>query len=120
MKIHLSFGAGAVALAVLPLLCLACSSSSDDKGKTGGGTHNDNVGGAAGADNSSTDKFDSCTQDGENSAMPVESACGTFKAAGPYAEDLQLGPYGGQMDVNVGKGFENPDPMDGATCPAFR
>jgi hypothetical protein len=32
---------------------------------------------------------------------------------------LQLGPYGAQMDDNVGTGFENPDPNDNGTCPGF-
>jgi hypothetical protein len=32
---------------------------------------------------------------------------------------IQFGPSGAKMDVNVGKGFENPDPADNATCPAF-
>jgi predicted dienelactone hydrolase len=32
---------------------------------------------------------------------------------------VQLGPYGARMDVNVGAGFENTDPMDSPSCPGF-
>src|SRR5437588_335535 len=51
-----------------------------------------------------------CVQSNETSAKPITDPCGTFLATPSYATKLQLGPYGGQMDVNVGKGFENPDP----------
>jgi hypothetical protein len=61
----------------------------------------------------------SCDQTGETPDAPITKPCGDFKAAGAYATRLQLGPYGGQMDVNVGKGFENPDPADSPTCGGF-
>lgn len=58
-----------------------------------------------------------CTQVGESSAHPVTDPCGDITS--PSGTNIQLGPYGAQMDVNVGKGFENPNPNDDATCPSF-
>jgi hypothetical protein len=85
-------------------------------GAAGGG------GGAAGggqAGASGGPALISCDQNMETSAHPITEPCADFKATPMYATKLQLGPYGGQMDVNVGKGFENPDPMDSGTCPTF-
>jgi hypothetical protein len=76
-------------------------------------------GGNPGGAGSGNVQLQSCTQDGETSAAPITQPCGTFKAAGPYATPLDLGQYGGQMDVNVGKGFENPDPNDSGSCAGF-
>jgi hypothetical protein len=76
-------------------------------------------GGNPGGAGSGNVQLQSCTQDGETPAAPITQPCGDFKAAGTYATKLDLGPYGGQMDVNVGKGFENPDPNDSGSCGGF-
>jgi hypothetical protein len=81
----------------------ACSSSSDK------GTAAAKIG-----TDSGTVKLADCDQHGESSAKPVTQACGTFLTAA--GTQLQLGEYGASMDVNVGKGFENVDPADDATC----
>jgi len=81
----------------------------------GGGAAGDGNGGSKGTGT----PLVSCNQNTETAAHPIMDACGDFQATPSYATKLQLGPYGGQMDINVGKGFENPDPMDSATCPGF-
>jgi hypothetical protein len=53
----------------------------------------------------------------ESSSNIITQACGTFIS--PTGTTVKLGPYGANMDANVGKGFENPDPMDNAMCPGF-
>ena len=51
------------------------------------------------------------------------TACSSFTT--PTGTTIQLGPYGAQMDVNVGKGFENTVPSSdqgtqpSATCQTF-
>jgi hypothetical protein len=79
-------------------------------------------GGAAGGGNAGSSggvPLVSCNQNAETSAHPIYDACSDFQATPSFATKLQLGPYGGQMDANIGKGFENPDPMDNGTCPGF-
>ncbi|HVW28703.1 MAG TPA: hypothetical protein VHC69_25230 [Polyangiaceae bacterium] len=76
------------------------------------------AGGTAGGSGSAgTVTLVHCTQVGETSAHPVTDPCMDITDAA--GGTLKLGPYGASMDVNVGKGFENPNPNDDATCPAF-
>jgi hypothetical protein len=85
----------------------ACSSSKNtadnNQGLEGGG-----AGGAGSV------KLEDCDQHGESSAHPVTQACGTFTTS--PGTHLTLGQYGAMMDVNVGAGFENVDPMDDTKC----
>jgi pimeloyl-ACP methyl ester carboxylesterase len=53
----------------------------------------------------------------ESSANVVTQPCGDVTT--PTGTNIQLGPYGASMDVNVGAGFENTDPNDQPTCPTF-
>jgi hypothetical protein len=83
-------------------------------GGSGGGTAGGGNGGSSGGV-----PLVSCDQTNETGAKPILDACKDFKATPSYATKLDMGPYGGQMDRNVGKGFENPDPMDSGMCPGF-
>lgn len=58
-----------------------------------------------------------CDMTKESSGSPIIQACGDV--TGPTGTNVVLGRYGASMDVNVGKGFENTDPKDDATCPGF-
>ncbi len=58
-----------------------------------------------------------CDQETETAAKPILQACGDI--TGTKGVNIKLGPQGAIMDINVGKGFENTDPNDNATCPAF-
>jgi hypothetical protein len=78
-----------------------------DTGATGGG----GPGGGGGV------ALVHCTQKGETAAMPETRSCADIVTAN--GTTIKLGPYGAAMDVNVGKGFENPNPNDDATCPTF-
>ncbi len=85
----------------------ACSSSSNKNagnGKDAGGEK----------DSGAQVKLMDCDQSSETSAHPITQACGTFTTL--PGTHLQLGQYGASMDVNVGAGFENTDPMDDAMC----
>ncbi|HEX4335816.1 MAG TPA: hypothetical protein VH062_07870 [Polyangiaceae bacterium] len=94
---------------------LALTACSSDKGdKTPSGETGDDGGGST---PSGSVKLITCDGTHESSAKPITDACGTFIS--PNGVTVKLGPYGGAMDVNMGKGFENVDPMDQASCPAF-
>jgi hypothetical protein len=60
---------------------------------------------------------------GGNCVSADTGPCSSFTT--PSGTTIQLGPYGAQMDVNVGKGFENTVPSSdqgtqpSATCQAF-
>jgi hypothetical protein len=56
-----------------------------------------------------------CDARTQSSSKPLYDACGDI--TGPDGVNLKLGPYGAIMDRNVGKGFENVDPMD--SCAGF-
>ena len=58
-----------------------------------------------------------CDQKSESAAMPATQACGSMTTV--LGKKVTFGPAGAIMDVNVGKGFENTDPNDNATCPLF-
>jgi hypothetical protein len=73
------------------------------------------TGGAAGTGGSTT--LAHCDQRQETSANPITEGCADIIS--PTGTLVQLGPYGAAMDVNVGVGFENPNPNDDATCPTF-
>jgi hypothetical protein len=85
---------------------------------------------ASGSTGSSTSGGDAGGPDGGGDAAAVggncqtgdSKPCGSFTTAGGMT--IQLGPYGAQMDVNVGKGFTNAVqsgdmPANAATCSAF-
>src|SRR5512139_1737785 len=78
---------------------VGCGSSTDEKG-SGGST-----------------PLVHCDMRDESSAAPITQACSDI--TGPLGATVQLGQYGASMDVNVGAGFENVDPLDMAQCPAF-
>ena len=92
---------------VMGSLLAACSSSDKNTaGATNGVVDGIDAGGAV--------KLEDCDQHNETSAKPITQACGSFTtAAGSQAGTrVELGQYGASMDVNVGAGFENTDPMD--------
>jgi hypothetical protein len=66
-------------------------------GATGGTAGTGGTGGTAGG----TNNFVKCDTKGDG---PNLKACGSF--VGNEGVELQLGPYGGQMEPNVGQGFE--------------
>jgi hypothetical protein len=80
-----------------------------DPGGNGGGV---NPGGAGGGV-----QLVSCDQRTETSTNPIRQPCGNLTTV--LGKQIQLGPYGAQMDDNVGTGFENPDPADSASCVGF-
>lgn len=115
-KIALTGHSAAVALVACActLGISACSSSNSKSDNSNSKqTTDDDAGGSA----AGSVKLADCDGRTESSAMPITEACGTFTS--PTGTKIQLGPYGASMDVNVGKGFENPDPMDSPTCPGF-
>lgn len=83
------------------------------------GCGSDSSGNAASGENdgSTGTTFGHCDVKNESSAHPIIEACGDI--TGPLGVNVKLGPYGAQMDVNVGTGFENPDPADNTTCASF-
>lgn len=93
------------AVSIVCALGFTLSACSSDKGKSAG-TGGDGGGGKV--------KLEDCDQHGETSEHPITQACGTFTTS--PGTHLELGPYGASMDVNVGVGFENADPMDDAKC----
>jgi hypothetical protein len=90
----------------------ACSSSKGTASTTTKESQDDGGGTASGGV-----KLETCDGTMESSSSPITKACGTYIT--PTGTSVKLGPYGAAMDVNVGKGFENKDPMDQATCPGF-
>jgi hypothetical protein len=62
-----------------------------------------------------------CDGRGETPTNVITQPCGSFITPFPVpgGTKIQLGPYGARMDVNVGAGFENPDPADTASCAGF-
>jgi hypothetical protein len=84
-------------------------------GTSGGGAAGATSGGGAGG--GSTVMLKDCDQKSETAAKPELGACGSM--TGVKGVKVTFGPMGAQMDVNVGKGFENTDPNDNATCPGF-
>jgi hypothetical protein len=74
-------------------------------------------GDSAGESGNETTPLVHCDMRDESSAAPITQACSDI--TGPLGATVQLGQYGASMDVNVGAGFENVDPLDMAQCPAF-
>jgi pimeloyl-ACP methyl ester carboxylesterase len=104
------------------LLTAGCSSSSKDGAagqpqSNGGAAGNTDGGGNGAGGGGSSVKLASCDLSKETSAAPIIDACGDVTT--PYGDNVKLGPYGAQMDANVGAGFENPNPNDDPTCPGF-
>lgn len=108
----LLYRARLAALVVSAAGLVACSSSNEKSGSTKS-TSTENDGGGKEDDV----KLADCDGTKESSSNVITQACGTFIT--PTGTSVQLGPYGASMDTNVGKGFENPDPMDSAMCPGF-
>jgi len=86
-------------------------------GTTGGVSGVGGGGTTGGAGSSGTTTLAHCDQRQETSANPIMQGCADIIS--PTGTLVQLGPYGAAMDVNVGVGFENPNPNDDATCPGF-
>jgi hypothetical protein len=82
-------------------------------GSDSGGGH-EGLGGTGGTGGVQLEHCDVLT---ETSANPIIKPCGDM--SGPLGVNVQFGPLGAQMDVNVGKGFENTDPLDEGKCPGF-
>ena len=80
----------------------------------GMGTAGGASGGAGGAGGSGP-TLGHCDARMQSADKPLLDACGDI--TGPDGVNLKLGPYGAIMDRNVGKGFENTDPMD--SCAGF-
>jgi len=89
--------------------------SSDDAGGDDGGTTITPDGGFVSTEGGATSSV------GGNCKVADITPCSTFTTV--TGETIQLGPYGAQMDVNVGKGFENAltaaDKPDSGTCAPF-
>lgn len=84
------------------------------------GCGGDSSGAASGAGDGSTSgsSFGHCDVKDESSAHPLIQACGDI--TGPLGVNVKLGPYGAQMDVNVGAGFENTGTTDATyDCASF-
>ncbi|HVU00093.1 MAG TPA: hypothetical protein VHE30_00020, partial [Polyangiaceae bacterium] len=77
----------------------------------------ESAGGAANTGGSGQVTLVSCDLTKESSAHPNTDNCADVTT--PSGGHVQLGDLGATMDVNVGQGFENTDPNDNATCPAF-
>jgi hypothetical protein len=82
----------------------AGTTASAGTGAAGSGAGGTGAGGAAGSTSGGVTLLDCKAEDG------TKEPCGTYTTAagmkGPGTK-VQLGPLGGQMDQNVGKGFEN-------------
>jgi hypothetical protein len=91
-----------------------CGGGSGPSHASNGVTQDGGPGGAGGGGNTA---LGHCDMTKESSTSVITQACGDVIT--PTGTALQLGPYGAMMDVNVGVGFENPDPADSATCPGF-